>query len=232
MLFGICRRLQHVQAPEIILEDENLEQVESYKYLGLWMDATLSWRYHLDKMRNKIKQRLGILRRVRHYIDRDLCLMLYNVLVLPLFDYCDVVYSNCNTTEIIKLQRLQNRAAKLILQVPLDTSTHEVINELKWFYLSERIFYHRCVFMYNCFNANFPDYISRTFSVSDHGHNTRSSSRRDLQIPKCRTGSGQKTFAYQGVKAWNSLPDSTRNASTLNTFKTKLKFEILSKRGL
>ena len=51
-------------------------------------------------------------------------------------------------TEIIKLQRLQNRAAKIILQVPNDTSKHVVLNDLKWFYLTERIFYHRCVFMY------------------------------------------------------------------------------------
>ena len=232
MLFGTDRRLQHIQPPDIILANENLEHVKHYKYLGLWMDSTLGWKYHLEKVRNKVKQRLGILRRVRHFVDRNLCLMLCNGLVLPLFDYCDIVYSNCNITEIVKLQRLQNRAAKLILQVPFDTNTHEVLSKLKWFYLTERLFYHRCIFMFNCFNFTSPDYLKRTFSVADHGHNTRSNSRRDLQIPRCRSGCGQKTFAYQGVKAWNSLTIATRSATTLNAFKNKLKLEILSKRGL
>jgi retron-type reverse transcriptase len=231
MMFGTSRRLQFTQPPEIYIDNERLEQVESYKYLGLWMDSTLSWKHHLQKLCNKVKQRIGIIRRIRHLIDEDLCLILYNALILPLFDYCDVVYGNCCVTEIVKLQRLQNRAAKIILQVPFDTCTHYVLSQLKWFYLTERLFYHRCVFMFKCFNEVSPAYLARTFSVNTHNHNTRSSRRRDLQIPKFKTSSGQRSLAYQGVKDWNSLSIATRSSSTLQTFKSRLKCEILSKRG-
>lgn len=195
------------------------------------MDSTLSWKHHLQKMCNKIKQRIGIICRIRNFLDEDMTLMLYNALILPLYDYCDVVYGNCNVSEVVKLQRLQNRAAKIILQVPFDTGTHVVLSKLKWFYLAERLFFHRCVFLYKCFNGASPAYLARSFSVSNHGHNTRSSYRRDLQIPKCKTACGQRTLAYQGVKDWNSLSITTRTSNTLETFKSRLKLEILAKRG-
>ena len=182
-------------------------------------------------MCNKIKQRTGILRRARPFIDQKVALMLYNALILPLFDYCDVVYANCNITEIIKLQRLQNRAGKIILQVPYDTSTHEVLNKLKWFYLTERIYYHRCVFMYKCLNRLCPPYLTSLFSSASHGRNTRSATRRDLLTPKCRTLTGQRAFAFQGVKVWNGLTMATRNSTSIHTFKNKLKHDILANRS-
>ena len=51
-------------------------------------------------------------------------------------------------------------------------------------------------------------------------------------IPKCKTVTGQRTFAFHGVKVWNGLGTSTGNAESLDVFKTKLKLDILSKRGL
>ena len=231
MLFGTSQKTEQVQLPDIMIENEKLEHVENYKYLGLWMDTNLNWKFHLEKMRNKIKQRTGILRRVRPFIDQKLSLMLYNALILPLFDYCDTVYANCNITELINLQRLQTRAGKIILQVPYDTSTHEVLNRLQWFYMTERVFYHRCVFMYKCLNGPSPPYLTRMFSFSGHGRNTRSATRRDLLIPKCRTVAGQRAFSFQGVKAWNGLNLATRNSTSMLSFKNRLKNEILTRRG-
>ena len=72
MLFGTSRKLKRTQSPEIMIGDEGLEQVESYKYLGLWMDTTLCWKTHLEKVKSKIKQRIGILRRIRPYVDQNL----------------------------------------------------------------------------------------------------------------------------------------------------------------
>ena len=111
------------------------------------MDSTLSWQTHLDNVAKKIRQRIGVLSRVRKYMDQQLAIQLYNALILPLFDYFDVVYGNCSLSQLSKLQRLQNRAGKIILQVPFDTPTSKVHSDLKWFYVTERLFYH----MYFCF---------------------------------------------------------------------------------
>ena len=43
---------------------------------------------------NKISSRLGILRRARKVLPKPTCQMLYNTLVLPLFDYCPPVWDS------------------------------------------------------------------------------------------------------------------------------------------
>ena len=51
--------------------------------------------------------------------------------------------------------------------------------------------------------------------------NTRNN--EDLDIPKCRTCTGQRTFKYGGTKLWNQLDKETKLMTNLNSFKTKLK---------
>ena len=69
-----------------------LEQVNSYKYLGIMLDQNLNFNMHVDYMCNKTRKKLGMLKRVRKYITIDTALLLYKTLVVPLFDYGDIVY--------------------------------------------------------------------------------------------------------------------------------------------
>ena len=227
MLFGTSKRLAKTQTPDVYIGNEKLEHVNHYKYLGVWLDSTLNWKTHLHKMQSKIKQRLGMLRRVRHCIDASTTLLLYNSIILPLLDYCDTVYGNCNIADIIKLQILQNRAGKIILEVPYDTRTQKVLTDLNWFYMTERLFYHRCILMFKCLNGLAPAYLSDVFSFNSHAYNTRSATRRNLRLPKCKSMTGQKAFHYLGAKLWNTLSIDTRNCTTIGAFKSKLKSEIL-----
>ncbi len=57
--------------------------------------------------------------------------------------------------------------------------------------------------------------------------NTRNN--EDLDIPKCRTCTGQRTFKYGGTKLWNQLDKETKLMTNLNSFKTKLKTELMKK---
>ena len=43
----------------------SVKQVESYKYLGVWVDHTLSWSIQVDQICTKVQQRLYFLRRLR-----------------------------------------------------------------------------------------------------------------------------------------------------------------------
>ena len=45
-----------------------LEQVQCFKYLGLWFDPFISWKIHGNKISGKISQRIGIMSRVGNYV--------------------------------------------------------------------------------------------------------------------------------------------------------------------
>ena len=49
--------------------DQQIEQVEHKKLLGLYIDNGLSWKYHIDQVRTNISRRTGIMTKARHYIS-------------------------------------------------------------------------------------------------------------------------------------------------------------------
>ena len=78
------------------------------------VDNTISWKGHIECIGNKISSRLGILRRARKVLPKPTCQMLYNTMVLPLFDYCLPVWDICGVGRIAYLGKLNRRAACII----------------------------------------------------------------------------------------------------------------------
>ena len=69
----------------------------------------------LDPVRyviSKVGKRVGVLGRLRRNITIHAAFEMYNSLILPIFDYCDVVWSSCNKADMESLESLQRRASK------------------------------------------------------------------------------------------------------------------------
>ncbi len=220
MMFGTARKLRHAKATDISIGDVPLEKVQTYKYLGMWMDSQLNWHHHLDKMRAKISQRLGVLRRVRSFLTEDITKNLFNAMVMPLFDYCDVIYAKTDNTSLNKLQRLHNRGGKLILRVGKDTATTDVQAQLRWIPLAKRVIYHTNILTYKCLTGLAPEYLSRYFKYVDHPYQTRYREQHMLYVPKPKTELMKRAFRYNGAINWNLIPITCKNAETLNSFKS------------
>ncbi len=65
--------------------------------------------------------------------------MLYNSIFLPLFDYGDVVYGNCSDITLKRLQVLQNRGARMLLDCDYRTHSVNMLSELKWLNIKDRL---------------------------------------------------------------------------------------------
>ena len=71
----------------------------------------------------------------------------YNSIILPLFDYADVIWGDKSLME--DLQILQNKAGKVILGMPMGHSATEALDNLKWSKLHVRR-QHRRIAVYKC----------------------------------------------------------------------------------
>jgi len=65
----------------------NIQQVSSVKYLGVTFDANLTWKSHIDELCQKLSKTVGILSKLRCYVNIDILKMLYNFLIYPFFTY-------------------------------------------------------------------------------------------------------------------------------------------------
>lgn len=67
--------------------------------------------------------------------------IIYSTIVLPHFEYYSTIYFNCNKKQIATLQKIQNRAMRIILKCNLETPRDFMLNALKWMSISQRIKY-------------------------------------------------------------------------------------------
>jgi len=111
------------------------------------------------------------------------------------------------------LQRLQNRAARIILK---RDSSRDTFNVLGWTDLETNSKIHKCVLVFKCLHNLVPQYLSNYFirNYNVHGYNTRR--KADLHLPKPKLSLGKRTFRFSGTALFNSLPCKIQQAVSLS----------------
>ena len=57
------------QRMSITIDGQQIEQVKYTKFLGLFIDEELSWKYHINHVTMKISKLTGIIAKARHYLS-------------------------------------------------------------------------------------------------------------------------------------------------------------------
>ncbi len=138
IIFGSKSRMNRLPTLPVCIDGVEIERVEVFKYLGIFLHSHLNFEHHINVMHQKASRKLSALRKTREFVDQSTALMLYKSLVLPHFDYCDTVYMTASATHLNKLQLLQNSACRTILLAEARTSTDYMHNELDLLRLNER----------------------------------------------------------------------------------------------
>nr|XP_058947926.1 uncharacterized protein LOC131775812 [Pocillopora verrucosa] len=222
MLIGSRQRLNTLTAsPTITMNNTQVSQVTATKSLGVIIDDKLDWQSHIEKLTKKIAYGIGALKRIRHLIPASTLHLVYQALVKPHFDYCDIVWGNCGKTLQDKLQKLQNRAARVLTFSNYDADATELLEFLRWKNLTRQQEIHKATMMFRCLHGLAPEYLSSKFTWRDSAYDLRDSENK-LNVPLPPTYYYRKSFSYNGATLWNSLPCDIRNAESLGVFKRQL----------
>ena len=98
---------------EVNVNGQSLSRVSSYGYLATRVDETLNWQTQTDT-RVTTSAGLGALKKLRDHVPRQTLIGMYEALLLPYFDYCSEVWGCLGKCLSDRLQKLQNRAARII----------------------------------------------------------------------------------------------------------------------
>ena len=133
MLIGSRQRISTFNSsPSLTINDVPIKQVSHTKSLGVHIDENLTWNVHIEKLCKKVASGIGALKRIRPFVQPSTMQLIYNCLVQPYFDYCCVVWDSCGSTLANKLQKLQNRAARVLTSSNYDTNAEYLIEKLSW----------------------------------------------------------------------------------------------------
>ena len=93
------------------LDNEDIEQVNFQKLLGVTVDQELTFDKHVDELSKKLGQRLGVLRKIKRFLPLDQHKLYYNTMSKQVMMYGATVWSNSSAENLKIILRLQKRAA-------------------------------------------------------------------------------------------------------------------------
>ena len=225
MLIGSRQKLNSLSAfPVLEINGTQLNRVNFTKSLGVLIDENLTWSNHINAITKKISSGIGSIKRISHCVPPATLHTIYHGLVQSHFDYCSVVWGNCAKTLSDKLQRLQNRAVRVLTNTCYDADANQLLNELGWENLETRRQKLKAEMVYKSLNGLAPNYLSSRFIQRSDvitAYNLRDSDGK-LAIPLPRTNYYKNSFGYSGAVLWNSLPSAARQATSLTSFRQLL----------
>jgi hypothetical protein len=214
-----------------IFEGFVVKNTKTLKCLGLTFDRTLSWATHIGNAAKICFIRLRALYTIRDLLTIQQLKVLGIALVLSVSNYMLVVIGATEDKHITILDKVVRALARL----PLRVKKHEKIAErihsdLKWLFPKQLYEYRITCLMFKVIKEQTLTSLQNFFVDvnSAYQYATRSNNQLAYQY-RPRLEVGNSVFQYNGVKMWNSLPESIRLMEKYDNFKKELSKHMISR---
>ena len=94
---------------------------DNCKYLGVWLDCKLSFQTHIKHLHLQIKSRIGFLFRNKASFTHVAKDTIVKLTILPILDFCDVIYKIASNTRLNKLDAVYHSAIRFVTKAPYIT---------------------------------------------------------------------------------------------------------------
>ena len=140
---------------------------------------------------------------------------IYKSLILPHFDYCSAIWGCIGNGLSQKLEKLQNRAARIITGSSWDARSAPILHARKRNSLADRRAKQLKSLMIKTVNHLVSKYLSDKFANVNtiNRHNFRGA-QYNLFIPGLNTEAMKKSFCHRGAVTWNNLSAEAKQATT------------------
>ena len=91
-----------------------LDRKDHIKYLGVMIDESLSWKYHISYTCSRISSNIGVISKLRHCLSIHQLKQLYYNLIYPYLSYAIIAWGSAYKTHLKRLQSKQNTVLRLM----------------------------------------------------------------------------------------------------------------------
>lgn len=108
------RKLNMPVPAKVEIDGNIIDEVSETKFLGVTIDARLTWIPHINQLHKKLKSVTGILNRIKNCIPAENYKALYHALFESHLSYCLTVFGGVGSTHLEKLFRVQKHAIRIL----------------------------------------------------------------------------------------------------------------------
>ena len=225
-------RFRHSLPPSTIsVGMENIRPSQQARNLGVIFDDTMLLSPHVNTIVKGAFYHIRNISKIRKYISKSTTEILIHSFVGSKLDFCNSLLFGAQKRDIVRLQSVQNAAARIIAGLKKRDHITETLRDLHWLPIEERIVFKINLITFKTLNGSGPRYLDDILQFYHQSRALRSS--RDhlrLEEPNFNMKTyGQRAFSVAAPRLWNKLPFEIRACSDVNLFKSKLKTFLFKK---
>lgn len=207
------------------LNGKNLDLSKTVKYLGITLDYSLSWNFHINSIANKLRNANGALSKLRHLVPKSTLITVYNALFSSHLTYACQAWAQNRNPNTCRLLKLQKQALRLITFNNFRAPSTPIFLELKLLKFPDLVNLLNLNLIHQIQNEKCPTELSNTFSLTfqNGAHVTRGHSIGLLSKPQTRTSRyGLNSVIFQSVSHWNLLQHKLKHIDLASVNLSKL----------
>ncbi len=204
----------------ISLANANIERVKHKKYLGLIFDETMSWKSHIEYITQKISSSIGVLYRLKNYVNSNILRQVYYSIAFSHLNYGISSWGSAPPTNLNDLQCKQNHCIRVVYDLDRMCNRNNMYFSNKLLKINE-IYHFQCLkFIHKFHNNNIAPAFNSYFTYASdvHSYNTRYATNSNFHLPIIHNSFGLRSPSYTGSRLWSQLPHHAKSL-TVNQFK-------------
>ena len=207
--------------------DASIPFARSVRNLGVIIDAELTMTDHISAVVSKCHCHLRSLGKLRSVLTQSAANSLALAMVISRVDYCNSVLWGLPSTQLDRLQKIQNTAARIVTRTKRSEHITPVLHSLHWLPVQKRINHKVLSLAYSCMNHSAPEYLQDVVPIYEPIRRLRSCSQSRFCLPASEDTNkkrlGARAFKNAAPKLWNALPETLKKAESASVFRKRLK---------
>ena len=143
---------------------------DSFTNLGVIIDENLSMDKHIAKVSRAVCILIRNIGMIRKHINQPVAELLTHALITSRLDTCNSLLHGLNKTQLIRLQRLKNTAARLVTLTRKCTHITPILKQLHWLPIEQRIVFKISMFVFKTIHCVSPVYLCNLVNLLDPEH--------------------------------------------------------------
>ena len=209
----------------VVIDGQCIRFSEKVELLGVQIDKSLNFDYHVAQLLSSCHYHLNNISKIKRYLTRADTEKLVHAFISSKLDYSNSVLNGISLSVSTKLQSIQNRAARIVLNLPPRVSVNDdMFEELHWLKLDKRIVFKILLLTHKFFLNTAPTYVADKVFVID-------CDERLLNVIYLDSRHGRRSFSFCAPRYWNCLPKDIRTLNNTLKFKSCIKTVLFTNRN-
>jgi hypothetical protein len=177
----------------------------SVRSLGVKIDDTLSFDDHVDNVCKSCNIHIRALRHIRRHISEDAAKTIACSMVNGRLDYCNSVPHRTSSSNINKLQRVQNSVALIITRRRPSDHIIPVLADLHWLPVQYHIQYKLAVITCKVLTTQEPSYLHHLVQSHSSTRQLQSDGRGLLQVDRVKSAFAKRAFRHSAPAVCHNI---------------------------